>query len=193
MVYDLRSLRSVSIARKFFSGLQTLARAMSDDPRDHWDWALIRQRCTAEASRLVRGRSQDAEEVVQEALARGWRSRGSCRTPEQPLPWFVRITRNEAFRVMSQQRARPEMAPLEDEQLLDDRRARAEFDRMLLKLDVDRALNELSPYERFLIRLRYAQDCSHPEIASRLQIPEATARVKLHRAQKRLRSALDPS
>lgn len=166
---------------------------MSNDPRNDWDWALIRQRCTVEAARLTRGRTQDAEEVVQEALVRGWRNRSACRTPEQPLPWFVRITRNEAFRLMGQHRARPEIATLDEEGQLDDRRAATESERVVLKLDVDRALKELSPHERALIRLRYGQDCSHLEIARKLQIPEATARVRLHRAQKRLTATLDPS
>src|SRR2546426_682468 len=70
------------------------------------DWASVRQRCVAEAARIVR-RAEDAEEVAQEALARAWRSRASCRTPENPLPWCLQITRNEAFRLLARQRGEP--------------------------------------------------------------------------------------
>jgi len=164
---------------------------MSANPVDDWDWALIRTRCRAEAIRILR-RDQEAEEAVQEALARGWRSRGSCRTPEAPLGWFLQITRHEAFRLMSRERARAD-EPLEAGEELADEHGVAEPDRALSRLDVARALEELSAHERLLIALRYTEGCSHPQIARRLEIPEATARVRLHRAHKRLKSLLDDS
>ena len=82
---------------------------------------------------------------MQEALARAWRGRRSCRNPEEPLAWCLQITRNEAFRLISRQQP------------------------------------------------KYEQGLSHPQIAARLDIPEATARVRLHRAQKGLRFLLDES
>jgi RNA polymerase sigma-70 factor (ECF subfamily) len=77
-----------------------------------------------------------------------------------------------------------------DEVELEDRWARSEADRAVARIDVDRALRELSAHERLLIGLRYGQDCSHPEIAAALQIPEGTARVRLHRAHQRLKFLL---
>jgi DNA-directed RNA polymerase specialized sigma24 family protein len=41
-----------------------------------------------------------------------------------------------------------------------------------------------------MIALRYGYDCSNAEIAETLDIPEATARVRLHRLHKRLRAVL---
>ncbi len=164
---------------------------MSANPADHWDWALIRTRCRAEAIRILR-RDHEAEEAVQEALARAWRSRRSCRTPEAPLGWFLQITRHEAFRLIGRERSRPN-EPLEAGEDLADEHAVADPDRALNRLDVAKALEELSAHERLLIALRYEEGCSHPQIARRLEIPEATARVRLHRAHKRLRSLLDDS
>ena len=83
--------------------------------------------------------------------------------------------------------------PIEAGEELADEHAVAEPDRALGRLDVARALEELSAHERLLIALRYAEGCSRPQIARRLEIPEATARVRLHRAHKRLRSLLDDS
>jgi RNA polymerase sigma-70 factor (ECF subfamily) len=156
---------------------------------EHWDWLQIRKRCGAEALRLLR-QPHDAEEVVQEALARAWRSRSSCRTPEAPLPWCLQITRNEALRLIGRRRGRPRMESLEDDCPVDDHPARAEVDKTLVRVDVGRALKSLTPDERLLIALRYEQDCSHVEIATKLSIPEATARVRLHRAHQRLRPLL---
>jgi RNA polymerase sigma-70 factor (ECF subfamily) len=163
---------------------------MSENPTDQWDWALIRHRCRTEAIRILR-RHHDAEEAVQEALARAWRSRDSCRTPEAPLPWFLQITRHEALRLIGRQQARGSEVPDADLER-DLRDSLSEPDRTLDRLDVVRALKELSAHERLLITLRYVEGCSHPQIAERLQIPEATARVRLHRAHKRLRILLDP-
>src|ERR671925_324325 len=145
---------------------------MNKNEGEPWDWPLIRTRCTLEALRMLR-RHHDAEEVVQEAMARAWRGRRSCRTPETPLPWCLQITRNEALRLIGRQRALPRSEPLEDEHELEDHRALREGERTLTRVDVGRALRELSPHERLLIALRYERGCSHPEIAARLDIPEA--------------------
>jgi RNA polymerase sigma-70 factor, ECF subfamily len=163
---------------------------MSEEAANHWDWSMIRNRCRVEAVRILR-RDYDAEEVVQEALARAWRGRGSCRTPEAPLPWCLQITRNEAFRLIGRQQSGAVLEPLDAGTELADDRALREPERTHSRLDVARALRDLTEVERLLILLRYEQGCSHPQIAAALDIPEATARVKLHRAQKRLRSLLD--
>jgi RNA polymerase sigma-70 factor, ECF subfamily len=151
---------------------------------EEWDWGAIRARCRVEARRLLRDR-EEAEEVVQEALARAWRSRSSCRTPEAPIGWCLQITRNEAFRLIGRRRPVEHFDP--DAQAVDTH-SLSEGDRTLERVDLQRALSRLQEAERLLIALRYEHDWSHLEIAARLQIPEATARVRLHRAQKRLQN-----
>ena len=157
---------------------------------ENWDWSLIRKRCNAEALRILR-RPFDAEEAVQEALARAWRSRHACRTPETPLPWCLQITRNEAIRLIGK-RNRPgaQLVPLEESDPIEDSRAARDTPRAVLRVDIDRTLKELTAHERLMIGLRYGYDCSNAEIAETLDIPEATARVRLHRLHKRLRSVL---
>ncbi len=154
---------------------------------ERWDWSLISRRCTLEALRMLRG-SHDAEEVAQEALARAWRARQSCRTPETPLPWCLQITRNEALRAIGRRRTPSYGECVESVERLADSMApgEGEGERTLTRLDVGRALSELSVEERRLLELRYTLDYSHPQIAAELEIPDATARVRLHRAHKRL-------
>lgn len=157
---------------------------------ENWDWSLIRARCSAEALRILR-RPHDAEEAVQEALARAWRSRHACRTPEAPLPWCLQITRNEAIRLIGKRdRTGAHVIPLEESDLIEDSRAARDAPRALLKIDIDRTLKDLTPHERLMIGLRYGYDCSNAEIAQTFDIPETTARVRLHRLHKRLRATL---
>jgi RNA polymerase sigma factor (sigma-70 family) len=162
---------------------------MLEGPHEQWDWSLIRRRCVLEALRILR-RREDAEEVVQEALTRAWRSRSSCRTPDAPLAWCLQITRNEALRLIGRRRVALS-DPLDENAELEDERARGEDERTVERVDLARALRELSAHDRHLIDLRYRRDCSHPEIATELAIPEATARVRLHRAHNRLKALLD--
>jgi RNA polymerase sigma-70 factor (ECF subfamily) len=103
------------------------------------------------------------------------------------LPWCLSITRNQALRLIGSRRT---AAALPDDDEPADPHLHSEEERTVERLDVRRALHALSEDERTLIVLRYGHEWSHPEIAARLEIPVATARVRLHRAQKRLRVLL---
>src|SRR5256885_7155960 len=85
------------------SCVRVLMRGADEHPP--WQWAAARQRCLREARRILRNRD-DAEEAVQEAMARAWRGRAACRTPAAPLPWLLQITRNEAIRLAARRRRR---------------------------------------------------------------------------------------
>jgi RNA polymerase sigma-70 factor (ECF subfamily) len=153
---------------------------------DPWDWSLIRRRCLVEAGRVLDS-PHDVEEAVQEALLRAWRGRESCRTSHTPIAWCAQIARNEALRLIGRRRR---TASLEAVGELADRGAMSESDRAIRRVDVHRALTRLTPDERLLIALRYAEDCSQPEIARKLRMPEGTAKVRLHRARRQLKSSM---
>jgi RNA polymerase sigma-70 factor (ECF subfamily) len=152
-----------------------------------WDWAAIRGRCTLEARRLLRSQDE-VEDVVQEAMVRAWKGRSTCNSPHAPLPWCLQITRNEAFRRMT--RAPPASA-LDTTTELTDSSASEAIDRIAMQIDIGRAIERLSPDERKLIALRYSHDYSQPEVARRLDIPEGTAKVRLHRVRKRLETLME--
>jgi RNA polymerase sigma-70 factor (ECF subfamily) len=127
----------------------------------------------------------DAEEAVQEALVRAWLGRSSCRRPEAPLPWLLEITRNEARRVARREALRlslelPDAAPSED----------ADLAQTPVRVTVEQALRRLADRDQRLLRLRYSDDLSQGELARRLGVPEATVKVRLHRARRRLRRLL---
>jgi RNA polymerase sigma-70 factor (ECF subfamily) len=152
-----------------------------------WDWGVIRRRCTLEARRLLRS-PDEVEDVVQEAMVRAWKGRASCNSPHAPIPWCVQITRNEAFRRMTRV---PASTALDETAELTDACAADAIERIASQIDIGRALDKLSSDERKLIALRYSHDYSQPEVARRLEIPEGTAKVRLHRVRKRLETLME--
>jgi RNA polymerase sigma-70 factor, ECF subfamily len=145
----------------------------------------LRSRCVLEARRVLP--RPDAEEAAQEALVRAWLRRDSCRSPGEPLPWLLEITRNEARRLSGRQARRSELVaamPLEPD--CEDR----ELAGTALRVSVEQALSTLGDGDQRLLRLRYAEDLTQSEVARRLGVPEGTVKVRLHRARRRLRGLL---
>jgi RNA polymerase sigma-70 factor, ECF subfamily len=162
---------------------------------DEWNWNLMRAAATREARRFLMT-AHDVDEVVQEALVRAWRRRGSCRGADQ-MPWMRQIARNEALRLLDRGRRRSEHELLDDDTLLgglaDDSRGEREEDELLLRMEVKQLVGGLSVADRKLLALRYEHDLSQPEVARLMGIPEGTVKIRLHRLRGRLRKALDAS
>ena len=152
-----------------------------------WDWAGARRHCLTEARRLLRN-ADDAEEAVQEALARAWRKRDACRQRDAYRAWLTQITRNEAFRLLARRRLRDERE-VPEETTTEPSTGEA-TESILGMLATEQALSALTREERALIHLRYMQDLTQPEVARLLDMPEGTVKVRLHRIRRRLRTAL---
>jgi RNA polymerase sigma-70 factor, ECF subfamily len=152
----------------------------------NWDWAAIRVRCLREARRML-DCERDAEEAVQEALLRAWRSQAQQREPGAELGWVLRITRNEALRSIA--RRRPELGT--DTDALSERgNADDAIGTLVAALDVRSALEELSAEDVLLLKLRYERDLTQPRVAEIAGMPEGTVKVRLHRLRRRLRERL---
>jgi RNA polymerase sigma-70 factor (ECF subfamily) len=127
------------------------------------------------------GHRADAEDVAQEALLRAWRHRARCNDPECPLPWVLRICRNEALRRLSQRS--PELAPLEQAAAA----GVDELEPVAARVDLRAALACVREDDRLLLWLRYGMDLTQEAVAERLGIAEGTAKVRLHRLREALR------
>jgi RNA polymerase sigma-70 factor (ECF subfamily) len=134
---------------------------------------------------------EDAEEAVQEAMIRAWRARNACHVPAARTAWLLQITRREAFRVAQRRsRVRDREQPGSQEGELVSLR-HSEIDGVESRVSFDQALGLLKPHDRDLVRLRYAEDLTQEQVAARLDLPEGTVKVRLHRARERLRKALE--
>ena len=159
-----------------------------DPPRTRSDWLDLRETCFGEALRVLRNR-EDADEAAQEALLRAWRHRGARRS-EAWRPWVRTIARNEAFRV-AQRRQRFALREVHVGAEPPEAASAPELDGVEEALSLRSLLHPLREEERDLLRLRYEEDLTNPEIARRLGMPEGTVKVRLHRLRVRLKAGFE--
>ena len=141
------------------------------------------------------GNEEDARDVVQDAYLRAYRGLHRFRGDARFTTWMYRITANCASTQLTKRaKARHEELD-EDSPYVDLRpehdpelRAAADFERRR----VAGALQELPPRLRAVIVLRDIYDLPHESIAAELGISEAAAKVRLHRARRKLRERLFP-
>jgi RNA polymerase sigma-70 factor, ECF subfamily len=141
------------------------------------------------------GDEEDARDVVQDAYLRAYRGLHRFRGDARFTTWMYRITANCASTQLSK-RARARHEELDDEGPYVD--VRGDYDpelRAASGFERDRvagALEELPTRLRSVIVLRDIYDLPHESIAAELGITEAAAKVRLHRARRKLRERLFP-
>jgi RNA polymerase sigma-70 factor, ECF subfamily len=144
------------------------------------------------AHRLT-GNDEDARDVAQDTYLRAYRALDRFRGDARFQTWLYRITANSASTLLGQ-RARhrhdelTEEVPVVDERLAIDPVARAEG--AALRHHLTDALRRLPPGLRAVVVLRDVYDLPHEAIATELDISVTAAKVRLHRARRRLREDL---
>jgi RNA polymerase sigma-70 factor, ECF subfamily len=142
------------------------------------------------AGLLQRARSlvgfADAEDVVQDAFERAWRTR-TLRPGTDPRPWLNRITRNAAFDVLEARKRTPPAAGEPD--------AAESAERTVMRreaaADLDGALRTLPSTLRRTIVLHDFDGYSSREIAQLDGVAYHTVRTRLFRARQAMRAALE--
>jgi RNA polymerase sigma-70 factor, ECF subfamily len=135
-----------------------------------------------------------AEEAVQEALVRAWRSCSSFDPDSGPLlPWLLAVTRNAAIDLAKWRSRRPPVAATAEaaERTTQPKGLDAE-DLVLLRDELVEALAELGPTHRSVIIETVLRDRSPAEVAAELGIPAGTVRSRVHYALRSLRERLEP-
>lgn len=146
------------------------------------------------AYRLV-GSEEDARDVVQESYLRAYRGLKRFRGDAQFTTWLYRITANCANthltrRMRHRHEELPDDAAIADLDPTIDPSARA--DAGALRDRLTDALRELPPRLRTVVVLRDVYDMTHEAIGAELGISEAAAKVRLHRARRKLREIVFP-
>ena len=136
------------------------------------------------------GNEHDAADVVQEAYLRAFRSIHGFRGEASFHTWLYRITANCASSYLGK-RSRDRHEELRDDAVLVDVREEHDpelnFDHSELRAELVTAISSLPANLRSVVVLRDVYDLTHADIATELGISVTAAKVRLHRARKRLR------
>lgn len=136
-----------------------------------------------------------AGDVAQEALIRAWRAMPRFRGEAALSTWLHRITVNTAW-TLRKRAARHDAQHL-DETLIDTTVDHTSTgpekagEMIELRAGLRSAIQQLSPGQRAVLVLRDVYGWTHAEVARELGITHTTAKVRLHRARKRVRALLD--
>ena len=141
------------------------------------------------------GDEEDARDVTQEAYLRAYRGLRRFRGDAQFSTWMYRITANCASTHLGRRKRHRHDELTEELGVADERPAvdpelQLELGGLRDRLHV--ALHDLPPKLRAVVVLRDIYDLPHTEIAAELGISESAAKVRLHRARKKLRETVLP-
>jgi RNA polymerase sigma-70 factor, ECF subfamily len=133
-----------------------------------------------------------APDVTQEALIRAWRAMPRFRGDAALGTWLHRITVNTAW-TLRKRATRHEAHPLEDTLVDPGTGPERAGELAEVRAELGDAVNQLSPGQRAVLVLRDVYGWSHAEVGRELGITQTTAKVRLHRARKRVRAILEES
>jgi RNA polymerase sigma factor (sigma-70 family) len=134
-----------------------------------------------------------AEEAVQQAFVQAWRAAPRF-DPGRPLgPWLYAIVRRTAVDAWRRERRHQgrtldEVAP-GDLPVVDPPSIEDASDVWAIR----RAIDELPPDGREVVRLAHIEHLTQPEIAERLGVPLGTVKSRTHSAYRKLAAALSPA
>jgi RNA polymerase sigma-70 factor (ECF subfamily) len=174
--------------------METLIEAAKDGDRAAFD-EIVRRTYRNVFSLAVRltGNEDDASDVTQEVYVRAFKAIKRFRGDAQISTWLYRICANCSSTFLKK-RSRHRHAELDSESSIADPHPDADPTLQVegsdIRARVDQAIRQLPERLRSVVVLRDAYDLSHQEIAEELDITESAAKVRLHRARKKLQSAL---
>src|SRR5882762_11183405 len=130
---------------------------------------------------------EEAEDAVQDALVKAWKSRWRVRDPEKFPAWLCMIARHRARDVFRKRRT-ISLAHETHETNQSERTDTAELDRQLHS-----ALASLPEIHRAAVSLRYFEEMDYATIENRLGLTNGSLRGILGRALATMRKQLKPA
>jgi RNA polymerase sigma-70 factor (ECF subfamily) len=140
------------------------------------------------ARAMVRDR-HEADDIVQQAFLQAWRAADRFDPSRALGPWLFQITRRACIDAYRRERRRPHLTA---NTITEDLPANEPpgLEQLWERWEVRRAVDQLPPFERDLVRLAHVDGLTHREIAERLDTPIGTVKSRAFRAYRHLRTAL---
>lgn len=145
------------------------------------------------------GAGSDAEDVVQQAFFKAYRSLGGFKEGASFRPWLLRIVANEARNALRSARRLRSAVGREAAMTDSEPRIPESVDPESAVVAVERravllaALDSLSESHRLVVTYRYLLDMDEAETAQALGWPRGTVKSRLNRALRKLERVLPPA
>jgi RNA polymerase sigma-70 factor (ECF subfamily) len=151
--------------------------------------ARYQERLSRYAFRML-GNSADAEEAVQDAFVRGYRSLARCTDAERFGAWLFGIMVNRC-RTLGGQRARRHGLVTEDDGAVQRASVAHPEERAALRDAIDRAVAQLKPEQREAFLLKHVEELSYDEMADLTGMSVSALKMRVARARERLQQLLE--
>jgi RNA polymerase sigma-70 factor, ECF subfamily len=135
------------------------------------------------------GNREDAEEAIQDAFVRAYRSLTKCDDPEKFGSWLFRILANRC-RTAGTRRGRRERTFVRDDFALLDAAEDHPEDRAAWREEIQRALMQLDDDQREAFLLKHVEDKGYDEMAEITGVGVSALKMRVKRACERLRVLL---
>jgi RNA polymerase sigma factor (sigma-70 family) len=144
--------------------------------------------CAYRLARQLTGNMHDADDVVQEAFLRAFRSRSRFRGGDA-RPWLLRIVRNVFYTWIQRN---PICEPIDRAGDLRDSTFPDPEQTLVRRTVVQNALKTLPTHCREVLILREVEEMSYRDISALLRVPEGTVMSRLSRARAHIRRSPRP-
>lgn len=135
------------------------------------------------------GNREDAEEALQDAFTRAYRSLARCEDPERFGAWLFRILVNRC-RTMGARRGRRARTFVVDEIALLEAAEEHPAEQAAWREEIDRALQRLRADQREAFLLKYVEDLGYDEMSVLTGVGVSALKMRVMRACERLRELL---
>ena len=172
---------------------ELVERAKRGDVGAYEELVRMHQNLAARTAYVIAGQAADAQDAVQEAFVKAYRSLGRFREGASFRPWLLRIVANEAISRRRSARRQAALAlraaegRLQGDAVPSPEGAALEQER---HREVVAAVARLRPEDRLVIAYRYWFDLSEAEMAEALGCARGTVKSRLSRALVKLRESL---
>jgi RNA polymerase sigma-70 factor (ECF subfamily) len=150
--------------------------------------ARYRGQCGRFAVRML-GNREDAEEAMQDAFVRAYRSLSSCDEPERFGSWLFRILANRC-RTAGTRRGRRERTFIADEVAVLAAAEEHPAEREAWREEIQRALMRLDREQREAFLLKHVEDMGYEEMAVVTGVGVSALKMRVKRACERMRAML---
>jgi len=135
------------------------------------------------------GNREDAEEAMQDAFVRAFKSLETCEDPAKFGSWFFRILANRC-RTAGARRGRRDRTFVRDEIAITDAAEDHPAERDAWREEIDRALKLLDDDQREAFLLKHVEEMGYEEMSVLTGVGVSALKMRVKRACERLRAML---